>query len=369
MPYKIPCADPYVTNEDARAVAKAVREKKLSQGKYTEIFEKKFAKYIGVKHAIAVCNATAGLHLALASLGVGPGDEVIVPSFSFVATANCVLYQGAKPIFADIDPLTYNIDPNDIKAKITDKTKAIIPVHYAGQSVDMDPLLEIAHERGIHVVEDAAEALGTKYKKRMIGSLGTIACFSFYPNKPITTGEGGVMTTRNDSLAEDLRIMRTHGQDRRYHNVLLGYNYRLTDLQAALGIIQLKRLKWATKKRVEKAAYYDKRIKEVFYDEIKRPYVAPYSTHVYAFYTIRFESKKIRDKVFAKMEKKGVETCVAFPPIHLQPIYQRLFKYERGYLPITEEVSDTILCLPIYSHINQKEQEYVISALKSGLHG
>ncbi len=365
--YKIPLSDPFITDEDVNAVAESVREKRLSQGKYVERFEKEFSKYIGVKYAVAICNGTAALHTALNAIDVGCDDEVIVPSFSFVATANCVLYQGAKPVFADIDPLTYNVSPKEIERKITRKTKAIMPVHYAGQPADMASIRDIAGKQGIYVVEDAAEAHGALCNGGKAGSLGNLACFSFYPNKNMTTGEGGIITTNDDELAEKIRMIRSHGQNERYHHVILGYNYRMSDIHAALGIVQLKRLDWVINKKVEKARYYDRRIQEIFGDDVKIPHVASYASHVYMFYTVRFSSKKVRDEAMTELEKTGVETRVAFPPIHLQPLYQDLFGYKRGYLPVTEDVSDTILCFPIYPHMNRQEQEYVLAGLKDVL--
>jgi len=361
--YKIPFSDPFITNEDVMAVASSVKEKRLSQGKYVERFEKEFANYIGVKNALAVCNGTAALHTALNAIDVRCSDEVVVPSFSFVATANCVLYQGAKPVFVDIDPRTYNISPKEIERKVTKKTKAIIPVHYAGQPADMASICEIAGKQSIHVVEDAAEAHGALYHGSKAGSLGNLACFSFYPNKNMTTGEGGMITTNDDESAEKIRMIRSHGQSERYHHVVLGYNYRMSDIHAALGLVQLKRLNWVINKKVEKAKYYDKRIQEMFGDDVRTPHVASYASHVYMFYAVRFSNKKIRDKAIAELEKKGVETRVAFPPIHLQPLYQDLFGNKRGYLPVTEDVSNTILCLPIYPHMSQEEQEYVLAGL------
>lgn len=363
MKYKVPLADPYITEEDVKAVAGAVREKRLSQGKYVEEFEKRFANYIGVKYAIAVCNGTAALHVALAAVGVAAGDEVIVPSFSFVATSNCVLYQQAKPVFADIDPLTYNVSPKEVEKKITKRTKLIIPVHYAGQPADMGPICDIAEKYGVRVVEDAAEAHGALYNGRKAGSLGDMACFSFYPNKNMTTGEGGMIATDDEELAEKMRMIRSHGQDARYHHVMLGYNYRMTDFQAALGLVQFSRLERVVEMKVEKASYYDKRIRETFGDGIAVPYVASDRTHVYMFYSVRLKTKVTRDKAVIELENRGVETRVSFPCIHLQPLYKELFDYRSGLLPVTESVSDTILCLPMYPHISQEEQEYVLLVL------
>ena len=311
-----------------------------------------------------MCSGTAALHTSLAAINVGAGDEVIVPSFSFIATANCVLYQGAKPVFADIDPLTYNVDPEQIKKKITKNTRAIIPVDYGGQPADIDSILEIAAKHDLYVIDDAAEAHGAIYKGKKAGSLGSLNCFSFYPNKNMTTAEGGMITTDNEELALKMRMIRSHGQDRRYHHVMLGYNYRMTDIQASLGLVQLKRLDWVVEKKVERANYYSKQISKMYGNKIKTPFSVPHSTHVYMFYAIRFQNKEIRDNAILNLEEKSVETRVAFPPIHLQPLYRNLYGYAEGYLPVTEEVSDTILCLPIYPHISREEQEYVLSALR-----
>ena len=364
MHYKIPFADPYITRDDVNAVAKAVKEKMFSQGKYVQAFEAQFARYIGTKYAVAVSSGTAALHVSLATISVRSGDEVIVPSFSFVATANCVLYQGAKPVFADIDPLTYDIEPEQIKKKITNKTKAIIPVHYGGQPADMDSIREIAEKHHICVVEDAAEALGALYKGKKAGCLGDLNCFSFYPNKSVTTAEGGIITTNNEELALRMRMIRSHGQDKRYHHVMLGYNYKMTDIQAALGLVQLNRLDWIVEKKVERANYYSEQIDKMCGNKIKIPYVAPYATHAYMFYAIRFQNRKIRDKAILELEAKQVETRVAFPPIHLQPLYVDLYGYVKGHLAVTEKVFDTILCIPIYPHIAKEDQDYALSVLK-----
>ena len=363
--YLIPYAVPYVTEEDARAVYKAVLEKRLSQGLYVEQFEKEFSKYIGAKEGIAVSNGTAALHLALAALEIGPGDEVIVPSFSFISTANVVLYQRAKPVFADIDPLTLNIDPESVREKITEKTKAIIAVHYAGHPAEMDELAEISEENGLFLIEDAAEAHGSIYKGKMVGNLGHVACFSFYPNKNITTGEGGMITTNDEDLAEKIRMLRSHGQYEPFHFKYIGFNYRMTDIQAALGLVQLKRIEWVLSRKIERAKYYTRRIEELGLDFVRPPYEAPYVRHTYMFYTVQFKSKELRDKAIELYDREGVETRTAFnPPIHLQPVYMELFGYSRGFLPHTERASDTVLSLPLFVGIKEEEQEKILSILE-----
>lgn len=367
MHYKIPLADPYINEEDVAAVAQAVKEKRLSQGKYVQTFEDAYARYFGTKYAVAVCSGTAALHTALAGLGVRLGDEVIVPSLTYISTANCVLYQGAKPVIADIDSKTYSINPDDVERRITAKTKAIIPVHFAGQTADMDAINEIAEAHNLKVVEDAAEAHGATYKGRKAGNLGDVGCFSFYPNKNMTTGEGGMITTNDEQLANRMRMIRSLGQDSRYHHVILGYSYRMTDIQAALGLVQLKRLDWVVKRKVEKAKFYQKRIEELFGNEVKTPYIASYSTHVYMLYPLRLKDKKTVEQVFATLEEKGVESRMAFPPLNLQPLYQKLFRCRPGQAPVAEEIFETILCIPLFPQLSRDQQEYVLFALKDGI--
>jgi len=360
--YAVRLANPHLEEADARAVYEVVKSGRLSQGPRVEEFEKRFAEYVGVKHAIAVFNGTVALHLCLAAMDVGPGDEVIVPSFSFVATANAAVYQGAKPVFCDIRLNTYNIDPDKIEDKITSKTRVIIPVHYGGQIADMDPIIEIAEKYGLAVIEDAAEAHGSTYHGRMAGGLGDTGCFSFYPNKNMTTGEGGMITTDDDDLAERMRMMRSHGQDRRYHHVLLGYNYRMTELQAALGIVQLGRLEESIEDRIRIAERYTERLSSV--RGVVTPSATPGNRHTYMLYTIRVPS---RDRVRAYLEERGVETRIAFPPIHLQPIYREMYGYEGGELPVTEEAANSVLSIPIYQGLEEEKQDYVVNHLREAL--
>jgi len=361
MRKKIPVADPYITREDVRAVAQAIKNKRLSQGQYVDRFEREFASYLGRKHALAAMNGTAALHLAIMSVGVKPGDEVIVPSFTFIATSNCVLYAGAKPVFVDIDPNTYNIDPEKIERLISPRTKAIIPVHYAGQPADMDPILEIAERRGLCVIEDAAEAHGATYKNRKAGAIGELGCFSFYPNKNMTTGEGGMLVTDDDEIAEKACLLRSHGQDSRYHHVTIGYNYRMTDMQAALGMVQLRRLDRILRKKREAAEYYGKLLLGT--EGVQPPQVMQHTTHTYMFYTVKFLKAGVRDGVMEHLDERGIETRIAFPPAHLQPYYRSLYGYKEGYLPVTEECARTVLSLPIYPRIKREDQRFIAESI------
>jgi dTDP-4-amino-4,6-dideoxygalactose transaminase len=362
--WKIHFHVPYLTPDDVDSVAKCLRETRLSQGKYVEDFEKQFAEYVGTKHAIATSNGTTALHTALAAMNVKEGDEVIVPSFSFIATANCVLYQKAKPIFVDVDSRTFNIDPEKIEPRITERTKAIIPVHYGGQPCDMDEINKIARNHNLMILEDSAEAHGSKYRGKMAGNLGDAACFSFYPNKNLTTGEGGMVTTNNDEIARKAKLIRSHGQDSRYHHIMLGYNYRMTDIQASLGISQLRRLNSVVEMKRKLAAYYDDQITRNCKD-VSVPLVKNDRTHTYMFYSVCFQSQKHRDHMQLILEKSGIETRIAFPPIHLQPLYQELFGFTSGSLPITEDIANRILSLPIYPMMKKTEQDYIVSILNA----
>ena len=357
----IPVADPYISEDDVEAVAGAVRNKRLSQGEYVEKFEKAFSDYVKSSHALAVSNGTAALHLALLSVGVESGDEVIVPSFTFVASSNCALYVGARPVFVDIDPRTFNIDPQKIEKVISPKTKAIVVVHYAGQPADLDPILKIAEKHGLHVIEDAAEAHGAVYRSRMAGSIGHVGCFSFYPNKSMTTGEGGMVVTNSRPIAERIQLLRNHGQDSRYHHITIGYNYRMTDVQAALGLTQLGKLDLNLRKKQEAAKYYDQLLSSE--GDIQTPFVSPEATHTYMFYTVKFPNESLRNRVMQHLSVKGIETRIAFPPVHLQPFYRSLFGYKEGYLPVTEECAKRVLSLPIYPHIRREDQKFVAEAI------
>lgn len=354
-------ADPYITEDDVKAVAAAVRNKRLSQGKYVEKFEKAFSDYVKSTHALTVANGTAALHLALLSVGVESGDEVILPSFTFVASSNCALYVGAKPVFVDINPCTFNIDPQKIEKATSPRTKAIIVVHYGGQPADMDPILRIAEKHGLHVIEDAAEAHGATYRNRMAGSIGSVGCFSFYPNKNMTTGEGGMVVTNSRQIAEKIRLLRSHGQDSRYHHIMIGYNYRMTDIQAALGLAQLRKLDLIVRKKQKAAKYYDQMLSKE--EDIQTPYVIEDATHTYMFYTVKFPNETVRNRVMRHLNMKRVETRIAFPPVHLQPAYRSLFGYKEGYLPATEECAKRVLSLPIYPHIRREDQQFVAEAI------
>jgi perosamine synthetase len=305
----VPITKPSLGEEEARAPYESIKSGWVTQGPKVAEFEKAVAAYVGAKHGIATTSCTTGLHLALATAGVGPGDEVIVPSFTFIASANAILYTGATVVFAEIDPRTYNIDPNDIEHRITKRTKAIMPVDQIGLSCDMDPINAIAKQHGIDVVEDAAPTIGSTYKGRKTGSNAHQTVFSFHPRKVITTGEGGMITTNDDALADRARKLRAHGMsvsdlDRHTADRViieeyneLGFNYRMTDIQASIGLVQLRRLPELLRIRIEKAHRYDRALPAIKGLEV--PHVPPYATHTYQSYCLRARPRDPHDEPVA----------------------------------------------------------------------
>lgn len=342
----IPVAKPILGEEELDAVNAVLRSGNLAQGVLVEEFEHRFCEIIGVKHAVAVSSGTAALHLALLAHGVGPGDEVITTPFTFIATANSVLYVGARPVFVDICEDTLNINPDLIEEKITPRTKVILPVHLYGHPADMGAICEIATKYGLTVVEDAAQAHGAAIWSRKVGTFGT-ACFSFYATKNVTTAEGGMVTTSDERIADRLRMLRSHGQSERYLHQILGYNYRLTDLQAAIGLVQLGRLEKLTRKRIANAEYLNARLHNVV-----TPVVRPGCRHVYHQYTVRIPTN--RDEVSRLLNSAGIGTGIHYPlPVHKQPLYIDL-----GYtdhLPVAEKASREVLSLPVHPSLSDEE--------------
>ncbi len=335
-----------VDDESLHAVLDVLKSGQLAQGPKVEEFEKAFANYIDTKYAVAVNSGTAALHVGLLAAGIATGDEVITTPFSFIATANCCLFCGAVPVFVDIDDRTFDIAPHLIEEKITPRTKAIIIVDLYGQPCDMDEILAICKKHNLVLIEDACQAHGAEYRGRKVGSFG-IGCFSFYPTKNMTTGEGGMITTDNEDIARKARMIRQHGQIQRYVNELLGYNFRMTDIAAALGICQLKKLDVANAKRIKNAKYLSEHISQI--EGLIPPYVAPNRKHVFHQYTIKVEEgyQLSRDELRQKLNAKRIESTVYYPtPIHKQPLYRRL-----GYndsLPATEAAVKKVLSLPVH---------------------
>ena len=354
----IPIARPVMGIDEKNAVLEVLSSGQLSQGPKVREFEASFAELCGVKHAIATTSGTSALHVALLAHGIGEGDEVITTSFSFIASANCALFVGARPVFADIEPEFYTIDPANISVRITSKTKAILPVHLYGQPCDMDAIVEIARKHDLIILEDACQAHGSTYNGLPVGSFGT-ACFSFYPTKNITTIEGGMITTNDSKIAERARLIRDHGSPRRYEHVMLGYNLRMNDLQAAIGLVQLEKLMGWNSQRQANAAYLTNELSKM--KEVVPPKVRDGSQHVFHQYTIRIND---RDEAAQKLRDKGIGVGVHYPiPIHKQPLYQEL-----GYddsLPNSEIASQEVLSLPVHPSLSRANLDSIVEAVST----
>jgi dTDP-4-amino-4,6-dideoxygalactose transaminase len=351
-------------DEDVIAsVEKVLRSGQLAEGPVVKEFETLFAGYIGVPHAVAVSNGTTALHAALLAAGVKPGDEVITTPFSFIATANAILYSNAVPVFADIDPVTYTIDPREIEKKITKKTKAVICVHLYGLPCDMDAITALCKKHNLALIEDACQAHGSTFKGRKTGVFG-LGCYSFYATKNLPTGEGGMITAPDERTDSTLRSLRNHGRAGQYLHDVLGYNYRLTDIAAALGIGSLKKLDDYNLRRNENAAYLTQEIKNI--KGLVPPVVPTDRTHVFHQYTLRVtEDFGIsRDELQQKLKDQGIGSGIIYPlPIHQQPLYQKL-----GYkdsLPAAEQAAREVLSLPVHQHLTNNDLEKIIEGLKN----
>jgi len=365
---RIPMSSPDITQAEIDAVNEVLTTQWLALGPKMDQFEGAFSAYTGSKHSIAVNSGTSGLHLAMITAGVQPGDEVITPSFSFIASANCVLYERATPVFVDIDPLTGNIDPNLIEAAITKRTKAIIAVHAFGQPPDMDPILEIARRHNLYVIEDACEAIGAEYKGRRAGTMSDAAVFAFYPNKQMTTGEGGMIVTDNDEWDMLFRSLRNQGRDvfdAWLNHTRLGYNYRMDEMSAALGLVQVQRIEEILAKRAQVAQWYNERIDQI--PGVHKPYIADTTTRMSWFvYVVRFDDEIDRDAMMHFLNERNVPSRAYFTPIHLQPLYQQM-GWKRGDLPHTEHAGDTFLALPFSSVMTEEQTDYVCQQLREGV--
>ena len=357
----IPVAKPLIGEEEIKEVEKVLKSGFIAQGPKVAEFEEAFASYVEAEHAVAVSSGTAALHLSLLAAGVGKDDEVITTPFSFAATGNCALYIGAKPVFVDIDPKTFNLGPELIEGAITEKTKAILPVHLYGQPAQMDRINQIAKEHDLVVIEDAAQAHGAMIKDKMVGSMGDMACFSFYPTKNMTTSEGGMITTNNSQMADMARILRAHGEKERYQHVILGYNFRMTDISASIGLVQLKKLDGFNQKRIENSEYLTEHIKGIA--GIEPPYVSPEVKHVFHQYTVRVKEGK-RNALMEYLNQEGVGTGIHYPiPIYKQKLYQ-----DMGYddnCPETEKAAFEVLSLPVHPGLTIEELEKIVISLEA----
>lgn len=360
-PSRIPVASPLFTDEEAKAVYDCMKSGWITMGPNVQRFESEFAKYVGSKHAVAMCNGTATLHVALASLGIGPGDEVIVPTLTYISTANVVLYQGAKLVLCECDPLTFNIRREDLEKVITSRTKAVISVDMNGLPVDYDDILNLLKEYNIPLVSDSAESLGALYKSRNIGSQADIHSFSFFGNKNVTTGEGGMLTTNNDKFAELFRILRNQGQSSRYNHTHLGFNYRMTDLQAAVGRIQLSTLNDRVKLKNNIVSLYNSQFSSC--EMISIPFIPQYvEQHAWYMYTISFNQAVNRDAVISILEEDGIETRTSFYPVHVQPYYSGKYSFQPNDFPISLKAWSSLLNLPISPDLTPLQIDYIIKS-------
>ena len=341
------------------AIARVLDSCQFVLGPEVAAFEQEFSTYCGAAECIALNSGTSALHLALLAAGVGPGDEVITVPFTFVASVAAVCYTGARPVLVDIDPRSFTMDPAAIEAAITPRTKAILPVHLYGQSADMDPIMDIARRHGIAVIEDAAQAHGAKYKGRPVGSIGDMACFSFYPGKNLGAyGEGGAVTTNNAQYASTVRMLRDWGQDRKYHHILRGYNYRMEGFQGAILRVKLHRLEQWTEARRAVVNQYNQHLAG---SDVERPVEMPWARHVYHVYTLRTED---RDGMQASLQAEGIQTGIHYPvPVHLQPAYADL-GYGRGAFPQSEVACAQVLSLPLYPELSSEAVAQVAGAVK-----
>lgn len=349
-------AKPIMGEEEKKAVLEVLDSGIITQGPRVKEFENNFAEMCGVKHAIATTSGTTALHLALLAYDIGPGDEVITSPFTFIASANSVLFVGAKPIFVDIDPKTFNMNASQIEAAITPKTKAILPVHLYGLCCDMDAVMSIAKKHHLIVIEDACQAHGSEFKEKKAGSFGT-GTFSFYPTKNMTSAEGGMITTNDDVVMEKCRVIRNHGMRRRYYHDELGYNFRMTDVHAAIGNAQLAKLDMYNNKRKENADYYDQHLKGVTI-----PFVPDGYTHVYHQYTIRVPEGK-RDDLRAFLKEKDIGSEIYYPiPIHKQVFYMEMFGDGKAY-PEAEFAATEVLSIPVHPSLSKEDLEMVASSI------
>ncbi len=355
---RIPVASPVFSDKEAEAVYQVIKSGWVTMGPKVKEFEDQFAAYTNSKYAISMFNGTVTLHSSLIALDIGPGDEVIVPSLTYISTANAVLYVGAKLVLCDSNPETYNLDLEDIKKVITKKTKAIITVDMQGMPVNYDEIIEFANSKNIHVISDSAESIGATYKGNQIGSQALIHSFSFFGNKNITTGEGGMITTNSESLMKKLKIIRNQGQEKRYEHIMLGYNYRMTECQAAIGIVQLSTLRDRIRCKQKVVSIYKKKFANI--NEIKLPYIPDYVTnHAWYMYTIKVDKNINRDKVVKELDSQGIETRLSFPPVHIQPYYKKRFNFSYNDYPNSIIGWERLINLPISPNILEKEINYV----------
>ncbi len=360
----LPIAETYFDDTEVKYVNECISSGWVSSsGKFITQFEKVFSDFLGTKHAVSCSNGTSALHLALKAFDIGPGDEVIVPALTFIATASAVSHAGAKPVFVDSEVNYFNMDPNLIEGSITSKTKAIIPVHLYGHPVDMDPILDIARKHGFIIIEDAAEAHGALYKGKKVGSLGDAGIFSFFGNKVVTTGEGGMIATNSKKISNKIKLLRDHGMDRSrgYWHPILGFNYRITNLQAALGVAQMEKIDKIIHKKTVLAKNYSDQLKNI--PGVTIPKEARWAKHIFWLYTILIDENKLgikRDELIKKLKGNKIDARPTFIPMHQQPIFENGQK-----LPVAEKLSQQGLSLPSYVNIKEKDQFRICETIRT----
>jgi perosamine synthetase len=364
---RLPISAPALVGNELEYVTRCLESTWISsRGEFVEAFEEKFAELCGVDHAVAVSNGTAALHLALLALGVSPGDEVIVPTLTYIATASAVSYCAAKPVFVDSEPTTWNLDPQAVEAAVTPRTVGIVAVHLYGHPADMDALRAIARRRGLFLLEDAAQAHGAHYRGEPVGSLGDVGAFSFFGGKLVTTGEGGALVTDDASLAKAARRLRNQGEDpaRRYHVTQLGFNYRLTNIAAAIGLAQLERFEWHVARRLANSARYHSQLEDR--PGIEMAQATPWAENVDWLTSVVLArlTETGRDQVIAELDRAGIETRPLFPPVHLQPIYRGHFTRA---LPVAERLASLGLSLPSGAGLSDGQIDRVCDALLGAL--
>ncbi len=367
-PPPIPMSSPDIDESDVEAVAAVVRSGRLALGPKADELEREIARYAGTRHAVAVSSGTAALHLIVKGLGLGPGDEVLVPSFTFAASVNVLLFERAVPVFVDVEPDTYNLDPADVERKIGPRTRAILAVDVFGHPAEWDRLTEIAARHRLRVIDDSCEALGAAYRGVRLGSFGDAAAFAFYPNKQITTGEGGVLVTSDDALARLARSLRNQGRDEMgawLEHERLGFNYRLDEMSAALGVSQLARLETFLERRDRVAAAYGERLARL--ERVRAPVVRSHVRMSWFVYVVTLAEGVDRDPVMRAMEAAGVPVRGYFPPVHLQPYVRELLGSGPGLLPLTESIARRTIALPFHNRLADGEIDRVVEALARAL--
>lgn len=371
--WKIPLYKVYWDKSDVKAVTKVIKRGTYwAVGPEIEEFERVVANYVGVKYGVSFNSGTSALHAVLLAYGIRQGDEVIVPSFTFIATANAPLFVGAKPVFADMEDSTFGLDPNDVERKITKKTKAIMPIHYGGLPCRIEELKKIADEYDLLLIEDAAESIGASINGRKVGSFGNAAMFSFCGNKVITTGEGGIILTNSGEIYERLKLIRSHGRlesepyfmtTKMLDYIMLGYNWRISSITAALGLAQMEKLEKVIEMRRKNAEYMTRKLSRIDGVEIPNPPNGYF--HVYQMYTIKVKGgRRVRDALKDHLAERGIMSKVYFEPVHLTHFYREKFGFKGGELPVTERLSSEVLTLPLYPTMTIEEMEYIIESIK-----